>query len=200
MTSRCTALSVPDPRQTARMQAGAAAVADRASRVILRYARLGAALAGGVALIGLVIAGATFLVGRAALGGTAETVWTVFGIVLLAGAVVPPVIAALSLRRVGHSVAKLVSELRSLFDSGGEASNVVIETTEVTVDGSRALVATAMPTMGRLRTQAVQSGTSRELTEALTALLRLPLLLIIAVVAMLISAGAGFVLFLIWIF
>ena len=119
---------------------------------------------------------------------------------LLAGAVVPPVIAALSLRRVGRSAAQLVSELRSLFDSGGEASTVVIETTEVTVDGSRAVVATAMPTMSRLRTQAVRSGTSRELTEALTALLRLPLLLAIAVIAMLISAGAGFVLFLIWVF
>jgi hypothetical protein len=182
------------------MQAGAAAVADRASRVILHYARLGAAFAGGVALIGLAIAGATFLVGRAALDGTAETVWTVFGIVLVAGAVVPPVIAALSLRRVGHSAAQLVSELRSLVDSGGDASTVVIETTEVTADGSRALVATAMPTMGRLRIQAVRSGTSRELTEALTALLRLPLLLAIAVIAMLLSAGAGFVLFLIWIF
>jgi hypothetical protein len=182
------------------MQPGAAAVADRASRVIVRYARLGAALAGGVALIGLVIAGATFLVGRAALDGTAESVWTVFGIMLLAGAVVPPVIAALSLRRVGRSAAQLVSELRSLFDSGGEASTVVIETTEVTVDGSRAVVATAMPTMSRLRTQAVRSGTSRELTEALTALLRLPLLLAVAVFAMLISAGAGFVLFLFWVF
>src|SRR6187200_239188 len=107
--SRCTSFSVPDPRQTASMQAGAAAVADTASRVILRYARLGVALAGGVALIGLVIAGATFLVGRAALDGTAETVWTVFGIVLVAAAVVPPVIAALSLRRVGNSAAQLVS-------------------------------------------------------------------------------------------
>jgi hypothetical protein len=182
------------------MQAGAAAVADRASRVILRYARLGAALAGGVALIGLVIAGATFLIGRAALDGTAETVWTVFGIVLVAAAVVPPVMAALSLRRVGHSAAQLVSELRSLFDAGGEASTVVIETTEVTSDGSRALVATAMPTMGRLRTQALRSGTARRLTEALTALMRLPLLLAVAVIAMLLSAGAGFVLFLIWVF
>jgi hypothetical protein len=182
------------------MQAGAAAVADRASRVILRYARLGAALAGGVALIGLLIAGSTFLVGRAALDGTGEAVWTVFGLALLAGAVVPPVIAALSLRRVGRSAAQLVSELRALFDAGGDASTVVIETTEVTVDGSRAVVATAMPTMGRLRTQAVRSGTSRELTEALTALLRLPLLLAIAIIAMLISAGAGFVLFLIWVF
>ena len=68
------------------------------------------------------------------------------------------------------------------------------------MDSSRAVVATAMPTMGRLRTQAVRSGTSRELTEALTALLRLPLLLAVAVIAMLISAGAGFVLFLIWVF
>ena len=145
------------------MQAGAAAVADRASRVIVRYARLGAALAGGVALIGLVIAGATFLVGRAALDGTAESVWTVFGVMLLAGAVVPPVIAALSLRRVGRSAAQLVSELRSLFDSGGEASTVVIETTEVTVDGSRAVVATAMPTMGRLR---YAGGAVRHVTRA----------------------------------
>ena len=47
-----------------------------------------------------------------------------------------------------------------MLDSGGEASSVVIETTEVTGDGNPAVVATAMPTMGRLRYQALQSGTA----------------------------------------
>ena len=83
------------------MQAGAASVADRASKVIMRYARLGGAIAGGVALLGLLITGAALLVGRAALDGTAETIWTVVGIILLIAAVVPPVIAAFSLRSVG---------------------------------------------------------------------------------------------------
>ena len=87
-----------------------------------------------------------------------------------------------------------------MLESGGEASSVVIETTEVTVDGNRAVVATAMPTMGRLRYQALQSGTASRLTVVLATLMRLPLLLAMAIVAMLFAAGAGFILFLIWIF
>lgn len=182
------------------MQAGAASVADRASQVIMRYARLGGAVAGGVALIGLLVTGAALLVGRAALDGTAETIWTVVGIFLVIAAVAPPVIAAFSLRSVGKFGTQLVSELRSLLDSGGEASSVVIETTEVTVDGNRAVVATAMPTMGKLRYQALQSGTASRLTDVLASLIRLPLLLAMALIAMLFAAGAGFILFLIWIF
>jgi hypothetical protein len=181
------------------MQAGAASVADRAAQVIVRYARLGAALAGGVAVLGLIVSGSTFLVGRAALDGTAETVWMVVGALLVIGAVAPPVIAAFSLRSVSRFARELVAELRSLLEAGGEASSVVIETTEVTVDGGRAVVATAMPAMGRLRAQALRSGTSRRLSEVLAALVRLPLLLAISLIAMLFSAGAGFVLFLIWI-
>jgi type IV secretory pathway VirB2 component (pilin) len=182
------------------MQAGAASAADRASQVIMRYARLGGAVAGVVALIGLVITGAALLVGRAALDGTAETIWTVVGIILLFAAVAPPVIAAFSLRSVGKFGTQLVSELRSLLESGGEASSVVIETTEVTVNGNRAVVATAMPTMGRLRYQALQSGSAKRLPVVLATLMRLPVLLALAVVAMLFAAGAGFILFLIWIF
>jgi type IV secretory pathway VirB2 component (pilin) len=182
------------------MQADAASVADRASRVIMRYARLGGAVAGAVALLGLFVTGAALLVGRAALDGTAETIWTVVGVILMLAAVAPPVIAAFSLRSVGKFGAQLVSELRSLLDSGGEASSVVIETTEVTADGNRAVVATAMPTMGRLRYQALQSGTATRLPVVLATLMRLPLLLVMAVVAMLFAAGAGFILFLIWVF
>jgi hypothetical protein len=182
------------------MQAGAASVADRASQVIIRYARLGGAVAGAVALLGLFITGAALLVGRAALDGTAETVWTVVGIILLIAAVAPPVIAAFSLRSVGKFGAQLVSELRSLLDSGGEASSVVIETTEATVDGNRAVVAMAMPTMGRLRYQALQSGTAKRLTVVLATLMRLPVYLAMSVVAMLFAAGAGFILFLVWVF
>jgi hypothetical protein len=182
------------------MHAGATSVADRASQVILRYARLGAALAGGVALLGLFVAGTALLVGRAALDGTADVVWTVVGVLLLIGAVVPPVIASFSLQSVGRFARDLVAELRSLLDAGGEASSVVIETTEVTVDGSRAVVATAMPAMGRLRAQALQSGTARRLSQALASLMRLPLLLAISVITMFFAAGAGFVLFLVWVF
>ena len=85
-----------------------------------------------VALLGLLVAGGALLVGRAALDGTAETVWTVVGGLLLIGAVVPrwsPLPAALG-RRARRSARQ---RLRSLLDSGGEASAVVIETTEFTV-------------------------------------------------------------------
>ena len=166
----------------------------------MRYARLGAAVAGAVALLGLFVTGSALLVGRAALDGTAESIWTAVGIILLIAAVVPPVIAAFSLRSVGKFGAQLVSELRGLIESGGEASSVVIETTEVTGDGNRAVVATAMPTMGRLRYQALQSGTASRLTAVLAMLMRLPLLLAAALIAMFFAAGAGFILFLIWIF
>ena len=54
--------------------------------------------------------------------------------------------------------------------------------------------------MGRLRTQAVQSGTATRLSRILETLMTLPLLLAISLIAMLFSAGAGFILLLIWIF
>ena len=87
-----------------------------------------------------------------------------------------------------------------MLDAGGEASAVVIETTEFTGEGGPAVVTTVMPTMGRLRSQAAQSGTAGRLSDILATLMSLPLLLAMAVVAMLISAGAGFILFLIWVF
>ena len=168
--------------------------------MITRYVRLGGVLAGTVALLGLVVAGSAFLVGRSALDGTAETVWTVVGVLLLIGAVVPPLLAAFRLFAVGRSSGQLVSDFRSLLDAGGEASAVVIETTEFTGEGGPAVVTTVMPTMGRLRSQALQSGTATRLSDILATLMSLPLLLAVSLVAMLFSAGAGFILFLIWIF
>jgi hypothetical protein len=175
-------------------------LADRATAVITRYVRLGAVLAVTVAGLGLLVAGGAFLIGRSALDGTAESVWTVVGLLLLVGAVVPPLLASFRLFSVGRSSTQLASDFRSLLDAGGEASAVVIETTEFSGEGGPAVVTTVMPTMGRLRSQAVQSGTTRRLSEILGTLMSLPLLLALAVVAMLISAGAGFILFLIWVF
>ena len=186
--------------QTAPMQPTVGLLADRATAVITRYVRLGAAVAGVVALIGLLVAGSAFLVGRAALDGTAETVWTVVGGLLLVGAVFPPTLACFRLLAIGRSSGQLVGDFRSLLDSGGEASAVVIETTEFTGESGPAVVTTVMPTMGRLRSQALQSGTSQRLTDILATLMRLPLLLVGAVVAMLFAAGCGFILFLIWVF
>jgi hypothetical protein len=175
-------------------------LADRATAVITRYVRLGAMLAATVAGLGLLVAGGAFLIGRSALDGTAESVWTVVGLLLLVGAVVPPLLASFRLFSIGRSSTQLVSDFRSLLDAGGEASAVVIETTEFTGESGPAVVTTVMPTMGRLRSQAAQSGTAGRLSEILATLMSLPLLLALAVVAMLISAGAGFILFLIWVF
>jgi hypothetical protein len=187
--------------QTAPMQSNAASIADRATAVITRYVRLGSALAAVVAFVGLLVAGTAFVVGRSALDGSAESVWTVVGLLLLVGAVLPPLLASFRLFSVGRWTNQLVDEFRSLLDAGGEASTVVIETTEFTGEGgSQALVTTVMPTVGRLRTQAMQAGTARRLTDILATLMSLPWLLLLATVAILISAGAGFILLLIWIF
>jgi hypothetical protein len=175
-------------------------LADRATAVVTRYVRLGAVLAATVAGLGLLVAGGAFVIGRSALDGTAESVWTVVGLLLLVGAVVPPGLASFRLFSIGRSSTQLVSDFRSLLDAGGEASAVVIETTEFTGEGGPAVVTTVMPTMGRLRSQAAQSGTAGRLSEILATLMSLPLLLALAVVATLISAGAGFILFLIWVF
>jgi hypothetical protein len=182
------------------MQPTAGLLADRATAVISRYVRFGAVLAGVVAVLGLVVAGSALLIGRSALDGEAETVWTVVGTLLLAGAVVPPLLACFRLLSVGRSSTQLVGDFRSLLDAGGEASAVVIETTEFVGEGGPAIVTTVMPTMGRLRSQAIQSGSARRLSDILATLMSLPLLLAVAVFAMLFSAGAGFVLFLVWIF
>ena len=182
------------------MQPTVGLLADRATAVVTRYVRLGGMLAGTVALIGLLVAGGALLVGRAALDGTAETLWTVVGALLLIGAVVPPLLACFRLFAVGRSSGQLVSDFRSLLDSGGEASAVVIETTEFTGEGGPAVVTTVMPTMGRLRSQAMQSGTAQRLSDILATLMSLPLLLAGALVAIMFSAGCGFILFLIWVF
>jgi hypothetical protein len=186
--------------QTAPVQPTAGLLADRATAVITRYVRLGGVLAGTVAVIGLLVAGSALLVGRAALDGSAETVWTIVGVLLLIGAVVPPLLACFRLFSVGRSSGQLVNDFRSLLDTGGDASAVVIETTEFTGEGGPAMVTTVMPTMGRLRSQAMQSGTASRLSDILATLMSLPLLLAIALVAMLFSAGCGFILFLVWVF
>jgi hypothetical protein len=175
-------------------------LADQATRVITRYVRLGSLLAATVGLFGLLIAGSALLVGRAALDGTAETVWSVVGLLLLVGAVVPPLVASFRLFAVGRSSGQLVSDFRSMLDAGGEASAVVVETTEFTGAPGPAVVTTVMPTIGRLRSQALQTGTTRRLSDILTTLMSLPLLLAVSLVAMLFSAGAGFILFLVWVF
>jgi hypothetical protein len=192
---------VPPNWQTARVQPNAASLADRAAAVITRFVRLGAGLAAVVGVMGLLVAGTAFLVGRSALDGSAEQVWSVVGLLLLAAAVVPPLLASFRLYSVGRWTNQLVDEFRSLLDAGGEASTVVIETTEFSgAAGSQALVTTVMPTVGRLRTQALRAGTARRLSAILTTLTSLPWLLLLAVVAILVSAGAGFILLLIWIF
>ena len=182
------------------MQPTAGLLADRATAVITRYVRFGAVLAAIVALFGLLVAGSALLVGRSALDGSAESVWTVVGTLLLIGAVVPPLLACFRLVSVGRSTSQLAGDFRSLLDAGGDASAVVIETTEFTGQGGPAVVTTVMPTMGRLRSQAVQSGTATRLSRILETLMSLPLLLAVSMIAMLFSAGAGFILLLIWIF
>ena len=182
------------------MQPTVGLLAERATAVVTRYVRLGALVAAGVAVVGLGVAGGALLVGRSALDGSAETVWTVVGVLLVAAAVVPPLLAAVRLRSISRDTTQLVSDFRSLLDAGGEASTVVIETTEASTGNRQAVVTTAMPTMGRLRMQADQVGTTQRLSDVLAALMSLPLLLAMSVVAMLFSAGAGFILFLIWIF
>ena len=169
--------------------------------MVTRYVRLGSAVAGVVAIVGLCVAGGALLVGRAALDGSAESVWTVVGLLLVVGAVGPPVLASFRLYSVGKWTGQLVGEFQSLIDKGGEASAVVIETTESSGGGgSQTLVTTAMPNVGRLRTQAVQSGTATRLSRILETLMTLPLLLAFSLIAMLFSAGAGFILLLIWMF
>jgi hypothetical protein len=185
------------------VQPNAASLADRAAAVITRFVRLGAGVAAVVAVAGLLVAGTAFLVGRSALDGSAETLWTVVGLLLLACAVVPPLVASFRLFSVGRWTGQLVGEFRSLLDAGGDATTVVIETTEFTgAGGSQELVTTVMPTVGRLRTQAMRlpAGAARRLNDILATLMSLPWLLLLAVVAILISAGAGFILLLIWIF
>ena len=156
------------------MQPTVGLLAERATAVVTRYVRLGGMLAAGVAVIGLVVAGGALLVGRAALDGSAETVWTVVGVLLVAVAVVPPLLAAMRLRSISRDTTQLVSDFRSLLDAGGEASTVVIETTEASTGGSQAVVTTAMPTMGRLRMQADRVGTTQRLSDVLAALMSLP--------------------------
>lgn len=179
------------------MQPGVDALVERANATIARYARLGSALALVVAVLGVAVAGGAELIGIAALGGGEEKVWVVIGGLLLAAAVVPPLVASVRLRAIPRHTGQLATDLRAMFDAGGEARAVVIETTEAGA-GSREVVTSVAP-MGRLRAAAIQSGAGGHLSDVAATLMSLPALLAIALGAMCVSAITGFILLLVWI-
>ena len=167
----------------------------------MRYARLGGAVAGAVALLGLLVAGAALLVGRAALDGTAETIWTVVGVMLLARCRCTAghrrLLTSVG-RQVRHPAGLRAAQLARRPAARHRPSSSKRPRSPSTA--TQAVVATAMPTMGRLRYQALQSGTAkRPPRRAGHADAGYRLLLAVAIVSMLFAAGAGFILFLIWV-
>ena len=103
----------------------------RAVDAVELLAREGSALAIGVALLTLLIAGSSFLTGLAALDGSVETAWIVLGGTLLVVAVGAPLLAWWRLRRVRRHATGLVAEVQRLASRSPEAERIVIDTVAV---------------------------------------------------------------------
>lgn len=170
--------------------------------MVTNLARRGMMLAGGVALITLLVGGLSYLTGLAALEGSAAEAWTIIGGAMLIVAVGAPLLAWWRLSRVSKDVTGLVSEVGRLITNDPSAQRVVIDT--VTVDRPDASGATTMPAIvetrqfGRLH-QATIAADLGNLSGALRAVISFPWLLLIALVLMLVFAVLGFLFVIAWI-
>ena len=117
--------------------------------MVTNLARRGKMVAGGVALITLLVGGLSYLTGLAALEGSAAEAWAVIGGAMLIVAVGAPLLAWWRLSRVSKDVTGLVGEVGRLITNDPGAQRVVIET--VTVDRPDATGATTMPAIVETR-------------------------------------------------
>ena len=169
--------------------------------MVTNLARRGMMLAGGIAVITLIVGGLSYLTGLAALEGSAAQAWSIIGGAMLIVAVGAPLLAWWRLSRVTKNATGLVGEVGRLISDDPGAQRVVIET--VSLDRPDATGATTMPAIvetrqfGRLR-QATVAADLGNLSGALRAVISFPWLLFIALVLVLVFAVLGFLFVIAW--
>jgi hypothetical protein len=173
--------------------------------LVTGIARKGMGLATGVAVVALLVGGLSYLTGLAGLDGSARSLWSVLGLVMLVVVVGAPLLARWRLSSVSKRATALAGDIRTLISRDAAAHRVVIDT--VTVEDRQ-------PTSGRelrpviddsrqfhrLRTATVKANDLRELPSALTAVTTFPALLGIALLGVVVFGVLGFLFLLAWIF
>jgi hypothetical protein len=162
-------------------------------------------LAAGVAVVVLIVGGLSYLTGLAGLDGSARSLWTVLGLIMLVVAVGAPLLAWWRLAAVSKRASALAGDIRTLITRDADARRVVIET--VTVDEPQpADVRELRPAVydsrqfNRLRTVTVKASDLRELPAAIRAVTTFPWLLALALLGTLVFGLLGFLFLLAWIF
>jgi len=180
-------------------------LARQTTTLVTGLARKGVALATGVAVVAFVVGGLSYLTGLAGLDGSARSLWSVLGLVMLVVVVGAPLLARWRLSSVIKQASALVGDLRTLLSRDAAAQRVVIDT--VTVEERQPAAARELRPViydsrqfSRLRTATGKANDLRELPSALTAVTTFPALLGIALLGVLVFGGLGFLFLLAWIF
>ena len=178
-------------------------LARRTTAMVMSLARRAMGLATGVALVGFVIGGLSYLTGLAALDGSARSAWVLIGAVMLVVAVGAPLLARFRLSSISKDATELVLELGTLISGNPDAQRVVIET--VAVDEPDAAGRTTMPALiesrqfSRLNQAASTTMGLRTLPGALRAVTTYPIMLGISAVLTLVFAVLGFLFLVAWV-
>lgn len=164
-------------------------------------------LAAGVAVVVLIVGGLSYLTGLAGLEGSARSLWTVLGLIMLVVAVGAPLLAWWRLAAVSKKASALAGDIRTLITRDAEARRVVIDTVAVDVDepqpaDGRELRPAVYDSrqFHRLRTVTVKASDLRELPGAIRAVTTFPWLLALALLGILVFGLLGFLFLLAWIF
>ena len=179
-------------------------LANRTTALVTSLARKGMALAIGVALVVGVVGGLSYLTGLAGLDGSARSLWTVLGLVMLVVAVGAPLLAWWRLATISRRAGDLVGEVRTLITRDAAAQRVVIETVAVderdptTVRDLRPVVYDSRQ-FHRLRQVTVGAGDLAQLTSALRTVTTFPGLLGLALLGVVVFGLLGFVFLIAWI-
>ena len=178
-------------------------LARRMTGLVSELARKGMMVATGVAVLVLLIGGASYLTGLAALDGSARSAWTLVGLAMLIAAIAAPLIAGWRLRRVRRHVDELVGEVRTLITTEPDAQRVVIET--IAHDEQPVQRGDPLPVVydsrqfSRLRTASAGVGGMRQLPGALLAVTTFPALLLWALVGIVVFGILGFLFMIAWV-
>lgn len=194
----------PATWQTRRM-ADVDELARQTTTLVTGLARKGMGLATGVAVVALVIGGLSYLTGLAGLDGSARSLWSVLGLVMLVVVVGAPLLARWRLSAVSKQASSLVGDIRTLISRDATAQRVVIDTVAVE-DRQPTSLRELRPAVydsrqfSRLRTVTGKANDLRELPSALHALTTFPAMLGVALLGALVFGLLGFLFLLAWIF
>jgi hypothetical protein len=157
-------------------------LARRAVGGVTRLAARAARFARKVFIAAVLVATASFLLGLAALDGGIRTVWIVLGLAFGAFAIGAALLARWRLASIARHAGELITEVKSLLESGHPATRTVIDTVEADERQSGGSVLVVSREFSSLR-EAVGDRVAqfRNITSAVTAVTTFPGLILSAI-------------------